>query len=112
MKIRRIEVQGFKSFADRTTFDFGAGVNAIVGPNGCGKSNVVDAIKWVLGDMSPRSLRGKKMEDVIFAGSGRRKAMGIAEVTLVSTTKTACCPSSRARSRSHVDFTAVVMVST
>src|SRR5262245_8152940 len=83
MKIRRLEIQGFKSFADRTTFDFGAGISAIVGPNGCGKSNVVDAIKWVLGDMSPSSLRGKKMEDVIFAGARTRKPSGLAEVTLV-----------------------------
>jgi chromosome segregation protein len=83
MKIRRLEIQGFKSFADRTVFDFGPGISAIVGPNGCGKSNVVDAIKWVLGDMSPRSLRGKRMEDVIFAGSRHRKPMGMAEVTLV-----------------------------
>ncbi|MGE0192704.1 MAG: chromosome segregation protein SMC [Planctomycetota bacterium] len=83
MKIRRIEIQGFKSFADRMVFEFDAGITAIVGPNGCGKSNVVDALKWVLGDMSPRSLRGKKMEDVIFAGSRHRKPLGMAEVTLV-----------------------------
>ena len=83
MKIRRLEIQGFKSFADRTSFDFDAGISAIVGPNGCGKSNVVDAIKWVLGDMSPKSLRGKRMEDVIFAGSRTRKPSGLAEVTLV-----------------------------
>lgn len=83
MKIRRLEIQGFKSFVDRTAFDFDAGISAIVGPNGCGKSNVVDAIKWVLGDMSPRSLRGKRMEDVIFSGSGTRKPSALAEVTLV-----------------------------
>ncbi len=83
MKIRRLEIQGFKSFADRTSFEFGDGISSIVGPNGCGKSNVVDAIKWVLGDMSPRSLRGKRMEDVIFAGSRHRRAVGLAEVTLV-----------------------------
>lgn len=83
MKIRRIEIQGFKSFADRTSFEFGDGISAIVGPNGCGKSNVVDAIKWVLGDMSPRSLRGKKMQDVIFAGCRTRKALPQAQVTLV-----------------------------
>ena len=83
MKIRRLEIQGFKSFADRTSFDFDAGITAIVGPNGCGKSNVVDAIKWVLGDMSPKSLRGKRMEDVIFAGSRTRKPSGLSEVTLV-----------------------------
>jgi chromosome segregation protein len=82
MKIRRLEIQGFKSFADRTVFDFDEGISAIVGPNGCGKSNVVDAIKWVLGDMSPRSLRGKKMEDVIFAGSRHRRPLNLSEVTL------------------------------
>lgn len=83
MKIRRLEIQGFKSFADRTSFEFGDGISSIVGPNGCGKSNVVDAIKWVLGDMSPKSQRGKRMEDVIFAGSGHRRPVGLAEVTLV-----------------------------
>ena len=83
MKIRRLEIQGFKSFSDRTVFDFGDGITAIVGPNGCGKSNVVDAVKWVLGEMSPKSLRGKRMEDVIFAGSSGRKASGLSEVTLV-----------------------------
>ena len=83
MKIKRLEIHGFKSFADRQAFEFDDGISAIVGPNGCGKSNVVDAIKWVLGDMSPRSLRGKRMEDVIFAGSRTRKPLPRAEVTLV-----------------------------
>ncbi len=83
MKIKRLEIHGFKSFADRQVFEFDDGISAIVGPNGCGKSNVVDAIKWVLGDMSPRSLRGKRMEDVIFAGSRTRKALPRAEVTLI-----------------------------
>ncbi|MDA1194193.1 MAG: chromosome segregation protein SMC [Planctomycetota bacterium] len=83
MKIRQLQIQGFKSFADRTVFDFDDGITAIVGPNGCGKSNVVDAIKWVLGDMSPRSLRGKRMEDVIFAGSRGRRPLPMAEVTLI-----------------------------
>ena len=83
MKIRRLEIQGFKSFADRMKFDFGDGITAVVGPNGCGKSNVVDAVKWVLGDMSPKSLRGKRMEDVIFAGSSGRKPAGMAEVSLI-----------------------------
>ena len=77
MKIRRLEIQGFKSFCDRTSFDFGDGITAVVGPNGCGKSNVVDAVKWVLGEMSPKSLRGKRMEDVIFAGSSGRKPSGL-----------------------------------
>lgn len=93
MKIRRLEIQGFKSFADRTVFDFGRGVSAVVGPNGCGKSNVVDAIKWVLGDMSPRSLRGKKMEDVIFAGARTRKPLGLADVTLVLDNEDGLLPS-------------------
>jgi chromosome segregation protein len=83
MKIRQLQIQGFKSFADRTVFEFDQGISAIVGPNGCGKSNVVDAIKWVLGDMSPRSLRGKRMEDVIFAGSRSRRPLPMAEVSLV-----------------------------
>jgi chromosome segregation protein len=95
MKIRRLEIQGFKSFSDRTTFDFGDGITAIVGPNGCGKSNVVDAVKWVLGDMSPRSLRGKRMEDVIFAGSSVRKPMGLAEVTLVLDNSDGLLPTER-----------------
>jgi chromosome segregation protein len=95
MKIRRLEIQGFKSFADRTVFDFEAGISAIVGPNGCGKSNVVDALKWVLGDMSPRSLRGKKMEDVIFAGSRHRKPLGLSEVSLVLDNEDGLLPTER-----------------
>lgn len=82
MKLRKLTVQGFKSFADKTVIEFDDGVTGIVGPNGCGKSNVVDAFKWVLGEQSARSLRGKQMMDVIFSGSGSRKAMGMAEVTL------------------------------
>jgi len=93
MKIRKLEIQGFKSFADRTVFEFDEGISAIVGPNGCGKSNVVDAIKWVLGDMSPRSLRGKRMEDVIFAGSRGRRPLPMAEVTLVLDNEDGLLPS-------------------
>ena len=78
-----LELFGFKSFADRTRFDFPAGVTAVVGPNGSGKSNVVDAIKWVLGEQSVRSLRGRDMTDVIFAGSGGRKPLNAAEVSLI-----------------------------
>ncbi len=83
MYLKRLTCQGFKSFADKTDFDFGPGVTAIVGPNGCGKSNIVDSIKWVLGDQSPRSLRGKQMLDVIFNGSGTRKSSGMAQVDLL-----------------------------
>lgn len=83
MRLRKLIVHGFKSFADRTEFLFDQPVTCIVGPNGCGKSNVVDAVKWVLGEQSAKSLRGDAMMDVIFNGSGSRKPAGMAEVTLV-----------------------------
>ncbi|HVY67603.1 MAG TPA: AAA family ATPase, partial [Patescibacteria group bacterium] len=69
MYLKRLEIQGFKSFAHKTTMEFAQGVIAIVGPNGSGKSNVADAIRWVLGEQSPKIIRGKKSDDVIFAGS-------------------------------------------
>jgi len=83
IRLVSLELFGFKSFADRTRFEFPAGVTAVVGPNGSGKSNVVDAIKWVLGEQSVRSLRGKEMTDVIFAGTAGRKPLNAAEVSLV-----------------------------
>ena len=83
MFLKRIEMQGFKSFADRIVINFDDQVTGIVGPNGCGKSNISDAIRWVLGEQSIKSLRGEKMTDVIFAGSQSRKAVNMAEVTLV-----------------------------
>ena len=82
MHIRKLELHGFKSFPDRTTFHFGPGISGVVGPNGCGKSNIVDAIKWCLGEQSAKSLRGQAMADVIFAGSADRKPSNTAEVTL------------------------------
>ncbi len=82
MRLNRLEINGFKSFPDRADLAFDLGVTAIVGPNGCGKSNVVDAITWVLGEQSAKSLRGERMEDVIFAGSDARKPTHTAEVKL------------------------------
>ncbi|MCC7499431.1 MAG: chromosome segregation protein SMC [Bryobacterales bacterium] len=83
LRLKRVEIQGFKSFCDRTELRFnGAGIAAVVGPNGCGKSNLSDAISWVLGEQSAKSLRGARMEDVIFAGTRDRKPLGMASVTL------------------------------
>ncbi len=82
MFLKSIELFGFKSFADRSKIEFVDGITALLGPNGCGKSNVVDAIKWVLGEQSSKSLRAEKMEDVIFNGTEGRKALNVAEVTL------------------------------
>src|SRR5580765_2384741 len=82
MRLERLEINGFKSFSDRSELAFDKGVTAIVGPNGCGKSNVADAITWVMGEQSAKSLRGERMEDVLFSGSDARKPTASAEVRL------------------------------
>ena len=82
MKIKKLEIQGFKSFADHVELDFNDGITGVVGPNGCGKSNIVDALRWVMGEQSAKHLRGGQMQDVIFNGSESRGPLGMAEVTL------------------------------
>ncbi|MBN1102913.1 MAG: AAA family ATPase, partial [Deltaproteobacteria bacterium] len=83
MKIKKLSVVGFKSFTDKVDIPFAVGLSAIVGPNGCGKSNIVDAIRWAMGEQSAKILRGRQMEDVIFSGSDGCKAMGMAEVSIL-----------------------------
>lgn len=90
--LKSLELFGFKSFADRTRLDFSTGINCVVGPNGSGKSNVVDGMKWILGDQSAKSLRGKEMTDVIFNGSASRKASAFAEATLTFDNSTGLLP--------------------
>ena len=107
MRLERLEISGFKSFSDRSELAFDEGVTAIVGPNGCGKSNVADAITWVLGEQSAKSLRGEKMEDVIFNGSDARKPGAAAEVRLRLTGLTA--PASANGNGHHVDVEEAIL---
>jgi len=92
MFLKRLSILGFKSFADRTEIEFNDGITALLGPNGCGKSNVVDAVKWVLGEHAIKSLRAEKMEDVIFSGTESRKPLGMAEVALSIANETGLLP--------------------
>ncbi len=85
MRLKKLTIFGFKSFADKISIDFDCDVISIVGPNGCGKSNIVDAFRWVLGEQSARSIRGERMEDILYAGGSSRKPLNMAEVSLTLT---------------------------
>ena len=101
MFLKSLTVRGFKSFADKTVLEFEPGVTVVVGPNGSGKSNLVDAVAWVLGAQGPRTLRGGKMDDVIFAGTPDRPALGRAEVSLTIDNTAGAAPDRVHRGHDH-----------
>ncbi len=82
MRLKRIEISGFKTFCEKVVLEFSPGISGVIGPNGCGKSNIVDAIRWVMGEQRIKALRGKKMDDVIFSGAENTAPVGMAEVTM------------------------------
>ncbi len=92
MKIKRVDILGFKSFVDKVSLDFQQRITGVVGPNGCGKSNIVDAIRWAMGEQNARNLRGRSMDDIIFGGSESRKAHGMAEVSIIFDNAAKLCP--------------------
>ena len=99
MKLKKLELQGYKTFASKTVFEFDEGITAIVGPNGSGKSNVADAMRWVLGEQSYSTLRGKRTTDMIFAGSQDRARAGMAAVPINARTTTTATPNAGRRTR-------------
>src|SRR6478736_6171325 len=87
LRLKRVEISGFKSFYEKVDLAFPGSVTAVVGPNGCGKSNISDAVSWALGEQSAKTLRGERMDDVIFNGSSKRRPLGMAEVILTLSTR-------------------------